>query len=225
MPTLLMALAGPMQSWGIGSRFDERETLLEPSKSGVIGLLCAAMGRDRSEPVDDLARTRMGVRVDREGRISFDFHTAGNVIKASSNASSTPTRSNLVETVVTRRAFLSDAVFLVGLEGEDGLLKRALAGLLDPKWPLYLGRKSFVPSMPAALPDGLSCSGLCEALAGYRYLVSGAPLPDSVRYVIESASGLERTDQPAGPFSSRAFGTRHVMSVTEGWGVVPNVPN
>ena len=56
MPTLLMRLAGPMQSWGTGSRFDERDTQLEPSKSGVVGLLCAALGRDRAEPVDDLAQ-------------------------------------------------------------------------------------------------------------------------------------------------------------------------
>lgn len=224
MLTLLMALAGPMQSWGIGSRFDERETLLEPSKSGVIGLLCAAMGRDRSESVADLAGARMGVRADREGRIAFDFHTAQNVIRASSRAAGKPSGSDLAETVVTRRAFLSDAVFLVGLEGEDDLMRSALAGLLDPKWPLYLGRKSFVPAMPIALMDGLSGASLCEALAGYRYLVPENAPPDSVRYVIESRSGLERTDQPTGPFSSRAYGTRHVVSVTEGWGVVPDVP-
>ena len=73
MPTLLLRLAGPMQSWGTTSRFDERDTQLEPSKSGVIGLLCAALGRDRAESVDDLAALRMGVRVDREGVPMRDF--------------------------------------------------------------------------------------------------------------------------------------------------------
>ena len=47
MPTLLLGLAGPLQSWGTTSRFDRRETDLEPSKSGVLGLVCAALGRDR----------------------------------------------------------------------------------------------------------------------------------------------------------------------------------
>lgn len=47
MPTLLLRLVGPMQSWGTTSRFDQRDTGKDPSKSGVIGLLAAAMGIDR----------------------------------------------------------------------------------------------------------------------------------------------------------------------------------
>ena len=34
MSTLLMRLAGPMQSWGTQSRFTVRDTGREPSKSG-----------------------------------------------------------------------------------------------------------------------------------------------------------------------------------------------
>ena len=52
---LLIPCVGPMQSWGTRSRFQERDTEREPSKSGIIGLLCAALGRDRNESVDDLA--------------------------------------------------------------------------------------------------------------------------------------------------------------------------
>ena len=37
MSTLLLRLAGPMQSWGTDSKFDVRRTGREPSKSGVIG--------------------------------------------------------------------------------------------------------------------------------------------------------------------------------------------
>ena len=39
MATLLLQLVGPMQAWGVTSRFDERDSGLEPSKSGVFGLL------------------------------------------------------------------------------------------------------------------------------------------------------------------------------------------
>src|SRR5437016_606458 len=77
MATLLLRLAGPMQSWGTRSRFDDRDTERFPSKSGVIGLLCAALGRPRAASVDDLAALRMGVRADRPGVLSTDFHTAG----------------------------------------------------------------------------------------------------------------------------------------------------
>ncbi|MBM4284862.1 MAG: type I-E CRISPR-associated protein Cas5/CasD [Deltaproteobacteria bacterium] len=77
MSTLFLRLAGPMQSWGIQSRFTIRDTGLEPSKSGVVGLLAAALGRRGHEPVADLAALKMGVRVEREGLLKMDYHTAG----------------------------------------------------------------------------------------------------------------------------------------------------
>ena len=39
MGTLLMRIAAPMQSWGTQSNFTVRDTGLEPSKSGIIGLI------------------------------------------------------------------------------------------------------------------------------------------------------------------------------------------
>ena len=43
MAVLLLKLAGPLQSWGSSSRFTERGTEHEPTKSGVVGLLAAAL--------------------------------------------------------------------------------------------------------------------------------------------------------------------------------------
>ena len=84
MSILLLRLAGPMQSWGIQSRFSVRDTGLEPSRSGVVGLLCCALGRSRDEPLDEFLpdKLAMGVRVDREGRMARDWHTAQYVAKA-----------------------------------------------------------------------------------------------------------------------------------------------
>lgn len=45
MGTLLLKLAGPLQAWGVESKFDERRTLNFPTKSGVIGMVAAALGR------------------------------------------------------------------------------------------------------------------------------------------------------------------------------------
>jgi len=36
-------LDAPLQSWGFASRFQRRTTGLHPTKSGVVGLLCAAL--------------------------------------------------------------------------------------------------------------------------------------------------------------------------------------
>lgn len=207
MSTLLLRLMGPLQSWGTTSRFDERDTQLEPSKSGVLGLICAALGRDREEPVDDLARLRMGLRVDREGVPMRDYQTATGVLIASGKA-------DLKRTVVSPRFYLSDAAFLVGLEGEDAaLLQRIHGALKAPVWPLALGRKSFVPSLPVYLPEGLCALPLLEALRQWPALVEGS-LPPKQRFLLEDETeGAVRLDQPVAPFACREFGPRFVKTL------------
>lgn len=207
MATLLLRLAGPLQSWGTTSRFDERDTQLEPSKSGVLGLVCAALGRDREEAVEDLARLCMGIRVDREGVPMRDYQTATGVLIASGKA-------DFTRTVVSPRFYLSDAAFLVGLEGSDhALLQRIQRALKAPVWPLALGRKSFVPSLPVYLPEGLCDLPLLDALRKWPALVSGT-LPSSLRFLLEdTAEGAVRLDQPVAPFARREFGPRFVKTL------------
>lgn len=206
MHTLLLRLAGPMQSWGIQSRFSVRDTALDPSKSGIIGLLCAALGWPRTADLARLAALHMGARVDQQGRLSYDFHTAQNVLKAA---------GGIKGTEPSRRYYLADAVFLVGLEGRDlALLQKLHAALCHPVWPLFLGRKAFVPGAPIWLPDGLrEESDLVTALGAYPWL--GSPRleqPDRLRLVIEDAHGAEvRLDQPLS-FSDRRFAPRHVTT-------------
>ena len=103
MSTLLLRFAGPMQAWGTGTRFDVCRTNREPTKSGVVGLLAAALGLRRDAPLDALASLRFGVRVDREGVVLQDYH----MVRGEKSA------------YVTRRYYLCDAVFLVGVSGED----------------------------------------------------------------------------------------------------------
>jgi CRISPR system Cascade subunit CasD len=212
MPTLLLRLAGPMQSWGTTSRFDERDTQLEPSKSGVIGLLCAALGRDRAEAVDDLAALRMGVRVDREGVPMRDFQTAKGLLIASGKV-------DKERTVVSPRHYLADAAFLVGLQGDDAALLQTLrAALLRPVWPLALGRKAFAPGCPVAIAEapfgGLHPGTLVAALHEHPRIAPPRRehLSRPLRTAIEHQSlGAQRHDQPAGPYALRLFGPRLVL--------------
>lgn len=209
MPTLLLRLAGPMQAWGTTSRFDERDTQLEPSKSGVIGLVCAALGRDRAEEIDDLARLRMGVRVDREGVLMRDFQTATGIVSAEGAVK--PGR-----TVVSPRYFLADGVFLAGLEGGDANWLLAIhSALQSPTWPLFLGRRSFPPSQTVWLEDGVRPGGLRDSLLACPRLAE--PRSEDrqgwLRLVLESESeGSMRLDQPVAPFAARRFGPRRVAS-------------
>jgi len=207
MHTLLLRLAGPMQSWGVQSRFGVRDTGREPSKSGVIGLVCAALGRPRQAALDDLAALQMGVRSDCEGSLEVDYHTAQNVLKAG---------GGIKDTELSNRYYLADAAFLAGLEGQHlTLLEEIHAALRDPHWPLYLGRKAFVPGAPVWLADGLHRGqDLLEALTSYPYLGSRTPAEgERLRLVLEDPLGeIIRPDTPLS-FAERTFAPRRVKIV------------
>ena len=211
MATLLLRLVGPMQSWGTTSRFDERDTGKEPSKSGVLGLVAAALGIDRENwhDLEPLCRLRMGVRHDRPGVPRRDYQTAQRIISADG--------SKIHDSAETFRHYLADAAFLVGLCGEDrALLERIHAALADPVWPLALGRKSYVPSEPVWMPNAVVNAGLREALM--RWPAIAAPRLGAQRtpwmLSLESAdrSGLMKMDQPLSSFAERRFGPRFVVS-------------
>ena len=138
MSTLMLRLAAPLQSWGINSNFDTRATERYPSKSGVVGLLAAALGirRGEEEKLVRLCGLRFGVRVDREGTILRDFHTA----------------HSAKSSYVTYRYYLADAVFLAGLEsGDDAFLRELDEAIRHPAFPLFLGRRSCPPTLPLSL--------------------------------------------------------------------------
>jgi CRISPR system Cascade subunit CasD len=209
-----------MQSWGTRSRFQERDTEREPTKSGIIGLICAALGRDRSEPLNDLTSLKMGVRVDREGLVQSDFHTALDVIYADGSAKGTQ---------LSRRAYLADAAFLVGLEGENReLLETVFGKLKNPVWPIFLGRKSFLPSPSVYLNDGFKEMTLIEALTQYPPIAPKNRQKPSEKWRIvletnDSNTGDSRWDQPASfDFEHRKFHQRFVK--TE-WILYPGEPS
>lgn len=213
MSVLLMQFSAPMQSWGLSSRFTERDTAREPTKSGVIGLLCAALGRPRTEPLDDLVTLRMGVRVDKEGSVRRDFHTAGGGRWLDGDYGVAKASGAKGETVISNRYYLADAMFLVGLEGEAALLTRLNDALAHPVWPLFLGRKAFVPAEPVRLENGLAADkSLKEALESYRSLLGERTSPKErppVRFVVECLVGEEGETRQDVPLSFRLGARNH----------------
>ena len=154
MATLLLRMAAPLQSWGVSSKFEIRETAKEPTKSGVVGMIAAALGRSRMEPVDDLVQLRFGVRVDQEGELTRDFH----MVHGEKNS------------YVTNRYYLADAIFLVGLESNDtSFLQELKFALEHPKFSLFLGRRSCPPTYPFVLQ--IESKGLIDSLKEYPSLL------------------------------------------------------
>lgn len=159
---LALRLAGPLQSWGGATDFNRRETLPEPTYSGVLGLLAAAQGRRREDPIEDLLDLRLGVRVDRPGTLLRDYHTV-------SDAEGLPLRSAQLSgkgeqkrtapakhTGVTQRFYLQDAAFVVAVHGPSALLDGLAEAVTQPVFPLALGRRACVPTLPILIqpPEG-----------------------------------------------------------------------
>lgn len=212
MAVLMLRLAAPMQSWGTDSKFEVRKTNREPTKSGVVGLLAAALGarRDQTEILRRLNKLRIAVRVDREGTLLRDFHTA---------------KSDKTS-YVTRRYYLSDAVFLVGLEDEDEEYLRSLEhALRNPAFPLFLGRRSCPPTLPLCL--GMRDGSLEQALRAEPSLVPvcrGDIKKRKIRVLLETGpeapGAVVQQDLPLS-FSPehRQYGYRAVRE--EVWDTVP----
>lgn len=177
MSTLLLRFAGPMQAWGEDSRFDVCRTNREPTKSGVIGLLAAALGWRRDAPLDDLEALQFGVRVDREGVLLRDFH----MVRSAKTA------------YVTTRYYLCDAVFLTGVFSEDeALMQRLAEAVSHPAFPLFLGRRACPPEGRVFL--GLREEALEEALMHEPSLLSQQTMDPNkmTRMVVEDPAGPAR---------------------------------
>ncbi|MBV9022402.1 MAG: type I-E CRISPR-associated protein Cas5/CasD [Streptomycetaceae bacterium] len=155
MSVLVLPLAGPLQSWGASARFARRGTENAPTKSGVVGLLAAALGlnRDADEQLAELAALRFAVRLDQPGTRIRDFQTAHHF--------DTDEAMPLSE-----RFYLADAVFLAAVEGGDALIDRLAAALRAPAYLPYLGRRSCPPARPLEPAVHHGGAGVEQVLAG-----------------------------------------------------------
>ena len=154
MATLLLRIAAPLQSWGVDSKFESlRRTERFPSKSGIVGLVASSMGRRRNEDLSDILSLRFGVRIDQDGELINDFHMV-----------------NASKPYLTNRHYLSDAVFLVGLEGEIEFLIKIEQSINNPMFPLFCGRRS-CPSSGKIVVGIRECS-LIDALKNEKWQAS-----------------------------------------------------
>ncbi|MDD7319018.1 MAG: type I-E CRISPR-associated protein Cas5/CasD [Prevotellaceae bacterium] len=156
MKTILLKFAGPMQSWGTNSNFENRHTDFYPSKSGVIGMIAASLGyhRDEDEKISKLNELSFAVRVDQPGNLLNDYHIARKFKK----------NGSLDRNYVTNRYYLEDAVFVVAISYKDDILMAEIENSLKSPWfQTFLGRRSlpltadfFLKSTENGLIDSLS---------------------------------------------------------------------
>lgn len=168
-PYLLLWLEAPLQSWGHDSKFGRRDTLNFPTKSGVLGLLCCALGAG-GEQKELLARlasleqtvisfVRTTTKKDGETTKHYpepllrDFHMVGsgyddqdfweNLLIPKTTEGKKAVGGG---TKMTYRYYLQDAHFAVIMEVPEDIAETLANALQNPVWDLYLGRKNCVPT-------------------------------------------------------------------------------
>jgi len=172
MKYLLLWLEGPLQSWGVDSKFGRRESLSFPTKSGIYGMFLAALGAQG--PQIDLLEKLAGYnqfviscmplvaehKNDKalDGRIQsnpflMDFQMVG-----SGYDEKDPWQRMLIPkkndggvavgggSKMTYRYYLQDARFAVIQELDSLFVESIERSLQNPVFDIYLGRKNCVPT-------------------------------------------------------------------------------
>lgn len=125
-----LRLDGPLQSWGIASVGAYRRTGHTPTKSGVVGLVSAALGYDFGD-------TRIKELSD---KLDFSYKTLKHgMIVSDYQIVRYGTRKSDVKQVY--RYYIQDGSFDAYLTGDDKTIDAINDALRHPVYPLYLGRK------------------------------------------------------------------------------------
>lgn len=160
---VLLWLEAPLQSWGFNSRFGRRETCDFPTKSGLIGLVCCAMGAGgaQTELLAEFRGLDLCVNAyekekktgrDTPGQLE-DFQMVGsgyddsdkwqNLMIPKKDDGKKPVGSGVK---LTYRYYLQDKAFAAALEVPQSRAEEIAAALVNPVWSIYLGRKCCVPT-------------------------------------------------------------------------------
>lgn len=151
---LVFRLAGVLSAFGAPAIGEQRPVWEAPSKSGILGLVGAALGldRDQTSGLDTLQDAlSYAVRLDTPGRPSRDFHTAESPRGLGHRTRRDELAAPELTTILSDRRYRSDVVYTVALWrcGAIGPSLTVLARALQrPRYVLYLGRKSCPLSAP-----------------------------------------------------------------------------
>ena len=164
-PYLLLWLESPLQSWGYDSRFGRRDTLPFPTKSGILGLICCALGRGGHQREWLKAWRETDLQIKAYSRMSskgeaiapypllMDFHMVGSGYDSEDawqNMMIPKTRDGKKAvgggTKMTFRYYIQDMAFGAAVETPADRSDEVAAALQAPVWDLHLGRKSCIPT-------------------------------------------------------------------------------
>lgn len=160
MEGLVFQYAGPIASFGTVATGEHRRTEASPTKSGILGLVGAALGVDRKD-AEFFARAHKSLgfasRTEGNSTLFTDFHTVQTLKEVQAKRIFPRTRADAMQaeeglyTTVTRRDYVSDVYARIALwtrGSSDPLLSEIEEGLRSPVFSLYLGRRACPPMLP-----------------------------------------------------------------------------
>lgn len=163
LASLAILLDAPLQAWGVSSRYQRRETEAFPVKSGLVGMLAAALGIDKHAADESgqiasltgfLVTTYRVPKTVRSPVVRLvDFHTVGGGYDKDASKFeklSIPRKASgpPFGTVLTRRAYLTDSRFAAVFTGDANAIRSCREALDDPRWGVWFGRKACLPALP-----------------------------------------------------------------------------
>ena len=156
MPAYIaFTLYGPLQAWGEAAVGEIRGTASRPTKSGVLGLVAAALGIARDDDTAMAALHRdfaFSVRIDSPGEPLHDYHTTQSPV--SRKGAVWPTRQRelaavSLNTILSTRHYRADACYTIALRIRGGAdPEQIVRAFRSPAYALFLGRRSCPPALP-----------------------------------------------------------------------------
>ena len=179
MKYLVFQLYGPMASWGDIAVGESRHSHQSPTKTAIMGLVAAALGIKRDE--EDLHQRlnnqySMAVSVMSRGQLLRDYHTT-QVPDSVGKFQYRTRRDELVlgkdrlakGTILSSREYRTEFQLRVALTAQAAApysLEQLNDALNNPKFMLYLGRKSCPLAAPTA-GQVIEADGFLAAFSGY----------------------------------------------------------
>lgn len=179
MNFLLFQLHGAMAAWGDVAVGEYRGSRNEPGASALVGLLGAALGVDRSDEAAHAALRdgyAFAVGTIAPGDLLRDYHTAQ--VPGRTDLKGRPHRTRRYElavpkpqlnTILSTRDYRQGGAWAVAVQAFETAphsLAELARALREPRYVLYLGRKSCPPTAPLA-PVVTQAGSVLAALTEY----------------------------------------------------------
>ncbi len=180
MDTLIFQLQATLSSWGDVAVGEYRPSAEYPSQSAIHGLLGAALGIERDDNDAQAALRnafRLAVGVLSQGRLLRDYHTAQVPSRSDLKKRPHATRRDELSlpkqdlnTILSSRDYRQDAAALVAIQAQKNApysLEQLADALKNPKFVLYLGRKSCPLDEPLH-PRVINADTISDAFTDYQ---------------------------------------------------------